>query len=64
MTVKEYNRIQDNNLNIELEQILQESQFDIHKRVQTILLEIDTHTISAKKEVHLHIRQLVKMKTK
>jgi len=57
-----YNTI-ENELNNSLEALLNESRHEMRDRTQSILRGIDSHAIEAKKDVHHHITQFVKVKS-
>ena len=59
MTVQKSRTIAAEKLNIELENILKESQYDMQERTRLILLEIETIAASAKKDVKCHIDGLI-----
>ncbi len=57
-----YNTIKSE-LNNNLEALLNESRHEMQDRTQTILRAIDSQAIEAKKDVHHHISQFVKVKS-
>ncbi len=57
-----YNTI-ESDLNNSLEALLNESRHEMQDRTRTILRGIDSQAIAAKKDVHHHITQFVKVKS-
>ncbi|MDX2507537.1 MAG: hypothetical protein QNL62_24105 [Gammaproteobacteria bacterium] len=60
MAITKKSRINENKLNIELEKILKDSQYDMQERTLSILHEIESNVVAAKKDVRHHISNLMK----
>lgn len=61
MAIQDSYDAMDNNFNTKLELMLIDNRREMQERAQTILLGINSHAIEAKKEVHHHLVQLVKV---
>ena len=63
MSIQDRYNAPENNLGNKLETILEESRREMEENKQMILLGLNSHASEAKKDVHHHITQLVKVKS-
>ena len=63
MSVQERFNTIDQNLNLNLEKILKESRYEMQERKDSILLDLESRVVTAKKDVRHHISELVKIQS-
>ena len=63
MSVQERFKPIDNKLNLNLEKILKESRYEMQERKDSILLDLESRVVTAKKDVRHHISELVKIQS-